>query len=420
MLPESIGLHVFSYLDAKSLSLCASICKSWYPLANHATLWVKLCELNGWIGSANFHRPNSSAVGPQSSINWKSIYASKRKNQHRWKSGNVEAVEIFDRSLVKLSPSRNCGRNEEMHETASAPSVDSNSAPSQHSTECFAHAQSIYCLTMNSDRIVTGGQDGAVKVWSVIDSSEPELIMNLTKSEKSMILSIDSYDNKIVAGLSCGSIVIWNSFTGSVLFDLPFEHSDGISAILIDKRSKLQPQVGSRGIRCARFLMTASFDGSCRIYSMIESDNALTHVPSSKSTRISVASDKIMCKLNFVIPYQSMGLFCGCFVDTNCHPNEMTLAISGPQQNISLWSKVKSKQLSGHHDTVTSLVCLERYLFSASMDKTVRLWDLDSDDCIFTGHHDLWVKSISMHHLGPHLRELYAISGDFGGTIKGW
>lgn len=48
MLPDELGLFIFSYLPWKALIACSSVCKRWHTLAEDTTLWRSLCRNRHW------------------------------------------------------------------------------------------------------------------------------------------------------------------------------------------------------------------------------------------------------------------------------------------------------------------------------------------------------------------------------------
>ena len=74
----------------------------------------------------------------------------------------------------------------------------------------------------------------------------------------------------------------------------------------------------------------------------------------------------------------------------------------------------KTKILKGHTKNLISVLVKDNLIISGSLDKTIRIWDIDSGECLKTlkGHKD-WVNSVFV-------KDNLIISGSWDNTINIW
>ncbi len=78
-------------------------------------------------------------------------------------------------------------------------------------------------------------------------------------------------------------------------------------------------------------------------------------------------------------------------------------------ENVTLY-----KTLEGHTNPVTSVAINEKYIVSGCIDKTIKIWNIETGKCLKTlKGHTHWVESVAIN-------EKYIVSGSDDKTIKIW
>ena len=83
---------------------------------------------------------------------------------------------------------------------------------------------------------------------------------------------------------------------------------------------------------------------------------------------------------------------------------------------LTLPSGTQIATLRGHTDVVHCLIVHKNILYSGSYDKTIRAWNLDTNECITALQgHTSYVTCFIVHN-----NTLYSGSGESNGTIRAW
>ena len=204
------------------------------------------------------------------------------------------------------------------------------------------HLDSIRSIQLipNTNKILTASQDGYIKGWNM-DTGQCFLTLDEHKDWVTCLL-ISSHNQKFISGSYDKTIKIWNLFNFNCISTL-----------------KNDSEVGALSILPNNQLACGCKNGLINIWSL-QYSNILKSIKAHESD----------CWIkNFHLRNDSERLI-SCLADFK----------------IKVWD-IKNYQLirklSGHTDIILALDnTSDGYLLSGSMDCTIRMWDLNSGDCI--------------------------------------
>ncbi|KAL8477082.1 hypothetical protein ACS0TY_029407 [Phlomoides rotata] len=103
-------------------------------------------------------------------------------------------------------------------------------------------------------------------------------------------------------------------------------------------------------------------------------------------------------------------------VDANKSTYEKSKFVVIPEKIFHL-EEEEVQRFKGHSSDVLDLAwSTSNQLLSTSMDKTVRLWDVESDECVGVFHHSNYVTCVQFNPVD----ERYFISGSIDGNVRVW
>lgn len=276
--------------------------------------------------------------------------------------------------------------------------------------------------------LASGGADEAIKLW---DLSTGQLISTLTGHSGSIRAIAFSPDGKMIASCSNDRTVkIWDLTTDEELCTIR-GHFSYVSSIAISPNKQTIASASEDGIIKLWHLHTGKEIRSIRNlfpYSIaISPDGKMLASSDSHSIRLwQLPTGQHLRTLG--------GFFCGhsSFVySVVFSPDGQTLASSSGDKTIKLWNTHTGKvirtlktqadglnSVEGHSAAVNSVVFSSdgQTLASGSVDKTIKLWQLDTGKVNRTlkGHSDV-VTSVTFSPNG-----LTIVSGSWDRTIKIW
>jgi hypothetical protein len=246
-----------------------------------------------------------------------------------------------------------------------------------------AHQGAINSISLSKDNkyLVTGGEDGLIKIWDLATGLEsPNLpLIQTIKAHNNAVLAVELSPNyqQIGSGSWDKTIKLWDVQTGQLLKTL-IGHEQLVDAIAFSPDGKI--------------LASGSKDSSIKLWNLETGELIRT----LKGHELSVLSLAIS-------------------------PDGETLASGSADGTIALW-KLKTGQpirrLSGHTDGVWSIAITTdgKTLISGSWDKTVKLWDIGTGQ--LKGNlkgHSGYVNAVSISPDGKTL-----VSGGWDGQVKVW
>ncbi|WFC97990.1 hypothetical protein MYAM1_000711 [Malassezia yamatoensis] len=372
LFPREVSLRVLGYLDAISLGRAAQVSRLWRTLADNDLLWRNMCEQHierkcekcGWglpllTERRRLKDPDAMTRSEFMGFAHDDEY---RQAAHTSSDGslrrtvtaaaNAAAIERRSRNAASPSPSR---RSSSSDGTPERKRVKLDQGMHQDCGESESSRQgkhrrpwkAVYCERLaiernwrrgrHSVRLFQGHTDG------IMSLSFRESVSGLTYP----VLVTGSYDR---------TVKVWNLRTGEILRTLTGH---------------------ARGVRCLQFddvkLITGSMDRSLKIWNW----------RTGELLRTLEGHTEGIVSLNF---------------------NESVLASGSADSSIRIWNFHSGEcySLQGHRDWVNAVQLWSppasrtkcdqgngpMFLFSASDDGTIRLWDLQTRECIlvYSGH----------------------------------
>ena len=192
-----------------------------------------------------------------------------------------------------------------------------------------AHDECVYTIQYDGNYLVSGSRDKSIKVW---DLQTQRCIRTLKGQHDQSVLCLqfDASADIIVSGGSDSFVVIWGFSTGQVIRKMTDAHAESVLNLRFDHR----------------YLITCSKDKTIKIWNR--------HQISANDPIIPVATASMLHT-------QGIDLV-----------REYTLLAT----------------LTGHNAAVNAIQVFERHIVSASGDRTIKMWDIDSSQCLkqYSGH----------------------------------
>ncbi|KAJ3211676.1 hypothetical protein HDU67_004355 [Dinochytrium kinnereticum] len=357
--PAEVAMRIFQFLDAKSLCHAAQCSRSWRKTADDDMIWHRMCEQHidkkcakcGW-GLPLLDRKRKADVMEQSGDASES--AKRRKSSSSSDSDDTTAKpETGVRSWKHVYSERLL--------------VERNWRRGNYRTSHFkGHSDGIMsiqydeCLAL----LVSGSYDHTIKVWN---TDSKECIKTLTGHTR-CVRAVQFDEHKIISGSLDRTLRVWNMKTFECIRVLE-GHNDGVVCLHFDDK----------------ILASGSADATIRVW----------NIATGKCFVLKGHSDWV----NQLEIYRKTMLF-SCSDD----------------QTVRLWdlqTKQQIRSFSGHNDQVQSLhISLphtrnplratseskggDAKLVTASLDKTVKVWSIDTGECLKTlfGHEEgVWCVS---------------------------
>jgi len=201
----------------------------------------------------------------------------------------------------------------------------------------LGHTSDVNALTIleGNDILVSGGEDKSIRVW---DLSSMVLLASLDQAHLSGVFALAQLeDGQILSGSRDRTMKVWLSSTWQARRTLSPPHYDGVSDLAV-------------GMRSGKFY-SASRDRSLRRWDSgsFESDLQLTHAHGDWLTSVALS------------------------------PSEEVVFSGSKDCVVKVWdSSLHCKDLLlGHRGPISALLNVDSHLFSASHDRTVRVWRVD-------------------------------------------
>lgn len=280
------------------------------------------------------------------------------------------------------------------------------------------HAVNSVAISPDGSTVVSGSSDCTIKVWDFFTGKclntfrgHKDWVEKVYFSENGKVVYSVSYDEVgLVLDLKSGECV--ETFEGNVvsiaLDRSEVYHQNGRTIIVIAGNNEI--------ISCDR--NTGEDIITYRGHS--DSVNYITVSPDGK-TFIS-GSDDCSIKLWDFKTGACLATFDGAprpFTSVAFYPNG-NLLISGSWNEIKIWDldlNICIGSFVGHAAAVNSIAFhpTENSFISASIDGTVKLWDIKKRKCLATFDNDRWIECVAFHPDGKTF-----ISGSYDGTVKAW
>jgi len=239
-LPLEISLKILCYLDCASLCNAAQVSKKWQKLADDDRVWHHMCEQHidrkcpncGW-GLPLMHmkrareikvehnpttkkrklssgsRSGSGSYGCSGSTElktrpWKTVYSERFKVERNWRKGFFKAREFKGHKDGILTLKYD-------HKHLFTGSYDStvkiwdiNTGEVIKTLE--SHSKGVKTLVFDEQKLITGSFDHTIKVWNYHTGQ----CISTYRGHTDSVLSVDFYKKFIVSGSADKTLKIWN------------------------------------------------------------------------------------------------------------------------------------------------------------------------------------------------------------------
>lgn len=281
------------------------------------------------------------------------------------------------------------------------------------------HTDMVWSVALSQDeqKLVSGSQDGTVKVWDFNTGQLNDTIDAQAGAVRAVAISADG--TTLVSGNSDGTIKAWNLATGKLRYTLT-GHTDSVWSVALSRDGET--------------LVSGSEDSSINVWStetgklvrtITGSEGAIYAVVLSpyEKTVISAGADGTIKAWDIQSGrlLQNMEGHGNTVRSLSMSPNGQTLASASWDNTIKVWNLQSGdllKTLEGHRDRVVSVAFSpdSGTLTSASLDNTIKVWNPQTGETLQTlsGHTD-WVLSVTA---SAGSRTLISSSKDR--TIKIW
>ncbi len=246
------------------------------------------------------------------------------------------------------------------------------------------HQSSVLSVSIIGDRIISGAEDGDVKVW---DADTYECLKTL-KKHAGGVLTLRAYPKGMLmfSGGRYGEVALWNAETGEDLWSRQHRRIGGIMDADIDTAKAQVVLVTNVGVAVVQDLTTGNilseFDDRAR--------GAIRAVRLLPEGRVIVAGDYETVRIWDMAAGKQLGKWEGHEEGILCmdvSPDGKTLATGSRDKTVMLWDvetgECKSK-LEGHSFSVygVDFDADGSRLLSVSWDHSMRVWDVASGKTI--------------------------------------
>ena len=369
VLPREVSLKLFAYLDAISLGRAAQVSKFWRDLADDDLLWRTMCEQHiekkcekcGW--GLPLLGEKKRKAGRTATVSRSRAPVERTRDTSASRSEEIDQeLRPFKRSKTE-SPAPSRANTPPLDATHSHPParprplsipeipttrpwksvycerlvIERNWRRGTYvSTILSGHTDSITCLQVAEDLphptfpiLMTGSWDRSVRIWNLETGKEVGVLRGHTRGVRA--LQFDA--TKLVTGSMDSTLKIWNWRTGECMRTLR-GHSDAVICLTYDKQ----------------LLISGSVDSTIRVWDFGTGEGYSLTGHTEWVNSVALWDSKVGC---------------GTGVDTPETPTSLGGSIgasSNPEQ-----AKASSKG---------------KFLFSASDDMTIRVWDLYERTCV--------------------------------------
>ncbi|KAH8166273.1 hypothetical protein CIB48_g1936 [Xylaria polymorpha] len=400
VLPSEISIRILQYLDATTLSKAAKVSRLWKKLADDDIIWYRMCQQHinkkcskcGW-SLPLLRAPQQRRQPPENSDPDNSCLRDWSPSPRRLGDSKPESDVPYSHNSC-LGPPTKRQRilhhyTTELNTTYTRPwkevykerlKVGLNWKHGRYkATVLEGHTDSVMCLQIYNEFLVTGSYDASIRLWNLGSGSLIRTFLGHTAG----IRALQFDGTKIVSGSLDETIKIWNWQTGQCLRTIS-NHNDAL--VGLDLAGKI--------------LASSSMDKTIKIWNF-EGKEAFTlrghkdgvnsvSMDTTSRTLIS-ASDDFTLRLWDLDTRQCIRVFEG-------HCGQVQQALFSPVET-EYSHLLESSPLADHptHQKDIELLrssygngfsaCPERslpppYVISGSLDNTLRLWNTASGACV--------------------------------------
>lgn len=380
-LPLEIALKILMNLSFLDISHCLQTCKSWNQLINSTPhLWKQMLISESFVSRKNFSKYSQK-------LHLK--YPQVSKNEDAYQLDFLENCHILQNWYnPKFKPQR---------------------------TTLRGHLTSVVtCLQFEDDYVITGADDKVIRVY---DADKKQFLLELTGHDGGVWALKYDDDGILVSGSTDRSVRVWDIKRGCCTHVFRGHTSTVRCLDIVEYRN-------------VKYIVTGSRDNTLHVWEL------------PKEPRVDVP-DKQEWPVVYNIPEENpyfVGVLRGHMASVRTVSGHGNIIISGSyDNNLMVWDIAQMKCLyilTGHTDRIYSTIYDHKRLrcISASMDTTIRVWDLqnvwNNGTCSVVSSSLSPCTKItgSMSTLQGHtalvgllrLSEKFLVSAAADGSLRGW
>ncbi|CAO3677227.1 unnamed protein product [Umbelopsis ramanniana] len=337
-LPYELATLICSYVEPFWLLRMSLVNKTWLIASRDNELWKRKFAANpSWKVNIPYQHLDE--------MDWRHLYSQRYLLEQRWSTGKVTTHYLT------------------------------------------GHADNVYCLQFDDEKIITGSRDRTIKFWNM---KTRECMHTLTGHEQSVLCL--RYDEEIlVSGSSDQSVIVWDLQTLQMRYRI-VGHTEGVLDVVFDKK----------------YIVTCSKDSTIRIWDratgnairVISAHRGPVNAIQLKDNVIVSASGDTFIKMWDIETGECLREFEGHTRGLACVQYDGKRIVSGSNdKRIKVWD-VKTGQCimtcEGHTGLVRTLKFDDEKLISASYDQSIRVWDIRTGTPLlnFQSGHLSWVFDV--------------------------
>ncbi|KAI8916890.1 WD40-repeat-containing domain protein [Entophlyctis helioformis] len=371
LLPLAISHRVLSFVRPSDLATVAQISRTWFSVVSNGSLWTRLYGLIGLQSMADvFYLPSNSvktnARRLSSMGNW--AHGRFRFRAFRAHSLSVLCIAFDGKTVVTGSMDRTC----RVHHLKSGTLLRT----------LAGHEEGVYAVQFDDDKVVTGSADTTVRIWS---NSDQGSLRHTLVGHTGTVTCLKFVGAVLISGSEDKTIKIWNLngisagdyiggqaaaatsvsvAAGNVAAMANAHHGHGQRSNW--SSSAAAASMATSGSIAKQSVQTISFENQLGLEQALASGAR----PSTTSKRISHVVPSSRSAIGGSDYAASAGL-------AGAHPADRhggVLPIPGRPINI--------RTLHGHTGGIKCLDFVGHVLVSGDIHGMIRLWHIDSGNCI--------------------------------------
>ncbi|KAJ1729881.1 hypothetical protein LPJ61_003306, partial [Coemansia biformis] len=250
------------------------------------------------------------------------------------------------------------------------------------------HADSVYCVQYDHDKIVTGSRDRTIKVW---DNNTLQCLRTLTGHDAS-VLCLKYDDTTLVTGSSDSTVIVWDWATSAPALRLA-SHAAGVLDVAFNEEHI---------VSCSKDCTIKVWRRSTgRLLRTMAGHRGPVNAVQLHGNKIVSASGDSLIKMWDLKTGELIRTFAGHTRGLACVQFDGKTIVSGSSdQLIKVWDAETGtckQTLRGHKDLVRTLhFDGGRRAVSGSYDQTVKVWDIITGKCTLElkDMHTSWVFDV--------------------------
>lgn len=404
LIPNEIALLIFAYLNMKDLLHISQTCKHWNNISEDDSLWKPLYKAR-WSPSSfspvtSRARAFTNDSASSSSSSSSAAVAARRARSQRLRRRQANGAASDHEQIAGWRSWKNkyiTRRNWLDGRVMGQSKLD---------IHARSEGESLECVRFDNEKYAAGSTDGAVYVRAVEDGRPLQTLRGHTQT----VTCMQMQDNVLVTGSKDNTVKIWRGLSGAQECELTL--------------------AGHRGaITCLQFaghhLMTRSWDLTGRVWDMNTGQIVHTVTGNSVCLSLQVENSKLVCGYadNYI---RLWDLRTGkCHRHLYGHSNIVTavrfddtmIASGSYDRTLRLWD-IRSHQslctLTQHKGRINALQLQGQRIVSASTDHTVKVWNAKTRQFLF----DLKGHTSAVNDV--QFDEKKVVSADEDGSIRLW